>query len=299
MMLQAGHPASSRCELTCENRPTGAPAPDSSVSRQIAEQATFALLAELAAWPKPGLVSPVDSGSHSDMDAPLLEASARTLQPFFAELADAGQKLAPMDVLREIGLRAEKQMLFVTQGVNTHRGAIFGLGLLCAAAGVRQTTEVHEARLGAIVAQWWGNDIERGPIPLYSHGTTALRRHGAGGARAEAAAGFPSVYDIALPALREGLRVGSPAIHAGPVQACFALIASVEDTNLLHRGGKAGADFAAACARDFLSKGGVNSPGWQDRAAGIHAQFIAHRLSPGGCADLLAMALFVEAMERP
>src|SRR5262249_15290708 len=103
-------------------------------AEQIAEHAVSALLRELAAWPKPGLVSHVDSGSHADMDAALLRASAETLRPFFAELARAGREGADMACLRIIGLRAEAAMLAVTGGVNTHRGAIFGLGLLCAAA---------------------------------------------------------------------------------------------------------------------------------------------------------------------
>src|SRR5260370_4159773 len=101
----------------------------------IADQTVLALLQELAAWPKPGLVSYVDSGSHTDMDAAILQASAEMLRPFFAELARAGQDGSDMAGLRAIGLRAEAAMLAVTGGVNTHRGAIFGLGLLCAAAG--------------------------------------------------------------------------------------------------------------------------------------------------------------------
>ena len=105
------------------------------VSELIADQAVLALLHELAAWPKPGLVSHVDSGSHTDMDAAMLQASAETLRRFFAELARTGQDGADMGRLRTIGLRAEAAMLAVTGGINTHRGAIFGLGLLCAAAG--------------------------------------------------------------------------------------------------------------------------------------------------------------------
>src|SRR5262249_58196308 len=109
-------------------------------------------------WPKPGLVSHVDSGSHTDMDAAMLQASAETLRPFFAELARAGQDGADMGRLRTIGLRAETAMLAVTGGVNTHRGAIFGLGLLCAAAG--EVAEISAE--GAVVAQSRAGDLLRG-----------------------------------------------------------------------------------------------------------------------------------------
>jgi triphosphoribosyl-dephospho-CoA synthase len=263
----------------------------------LADQAVEALFAELAAWPKPGLVSHADSGSHVDMDAALLAASARSLHPFFAELAEAGRQGASMDVLREIGIRAEARMLAVTHGVNTHRGAIFGMGLLCAAAGWHAGAPGTLETLGAIVARRWGEAIARGPIPLFSHGADALRRYGAGGARAEAATGFPSVYEIGLPSLREGRRLRPSDVGASSVHACFTLMASVEDTNLLHRGGAAGARYAADAARGFLAMGGVAAADWQQQAASIHAAFVARRLSPGGCADLLAMTLFVDGVD--
>src|SRR5271163_430551 len=87
------------------------------ITELIADQAVLALLRELAAWPKPGLVSHVDNGSHADMDSTILQASAEALRPFFAELAWAGQDGADMGCLRTIGLRAERAMLVVTEGV--------------------------------------------------------------------------------------------------------------------------------------------------------------------------------------
>jgi triphosphoribosyl-dephospho-CoA synthase len=272
------------------------------VAELIAEQAVLALLHELAAWPKPGLVSHVDSGSHTDMDAAMLRASAQALHPFFAELAGAGQDGADMGRLRTIGLRAEAAMLAVTGGVNTHRGAIFGLGLLCAAAGevAEISTEdgaVAPVSLGNVVRRRWAAAIGRGPIPLFSHGAAALRRYGAGGARAEAASGFRSVYEVGWPALREGRSLQPDDPDAPPVQACFALIAAVCDTNLLHRGGADGMRYASEAASSFLSQGGVGVPDWCVRAVAVHAAFVARRLSPGGCADLLTMTLFVDALE--
>ena len=272
------------------------------VGELIADQAVLALQHELAAWPKPGLVSHVDSGSHTDMDAAMLQASAEALRPFFAELAGAGQGGANMDCLRNIGLRAEAAMLAETGGVNTHRGAIFGLGLLCAAAGEvavisPEGAAVAPPRLGAVVTLRWAAEIVRGPIPLFSHGTAALRRYGAGGARAEAAGGFRSVYEVGWPALRRGRSLNHEDPDAPPMQACFALIAAVCDTNLLHRGGVDGLRYASEAASSFLLHGGVGAPDWRARAAAVHAAFVARHLSPGGCADLLAMTLFVDALE--
>jgi triphosphoribosyl-dephospho-CoA synthase len=271
------------------------------LSDLIAGAAYRALLAELAAWPKPGLVSYVDSGSHSDMNATTLQRSAEVLHPFFAELALAGSEGRSMNSLRAIGVRAEAAMLAATGGINTHRGTIFGLGLLCAAAGLVAEFDgdilFSPQQLGCIVANNWGEDIRRGPIPLHSHGSSALRRYGAGGARAEAAEGFRSIYHIGLPALRLGRALAPRDAAAGPVQACFALIAAIRDTNILHRGGADGAIYATNAAAAFLSMGGVATTDWREQAAAVHAGFVVRRLSPGGCADLLAMTLFVDALE--
>jgi triphosphoribosyl-dephospho-CoA synthase len=264
-------------------------------SEDIGGLAVLCLRLEVETHPKPGLVSHIDNGAHRDMDAALLIRSAETLAPFFADLAAAGAASAAMDRLRAIGIAAERAMLAATGGVNTHRGAIFGLGLLAAAAGFRHAYGIPRS-LGAIIAERWGQAILTGPAALHSHGAGAARRYGAGGARAEAAQGLPSVYEIALPALRAG-RAFARGEEAARVHACMALIASVEDTNLLHRAGPDGLAFAQVQASNFLTEGGVAHTDWQARATAIHKAFTVRNLSPGGCADLLAMTLFVDHLE--
>ncbi|WP_024508884.1 triphosphoribosyl-dephospho-CoA synthase MdcB [Bradyrhizobium sp. ARR65] len=262
---------------------------------QLGRLATLCLKLEVETFPKPGLVSHVDTGSHSDMDAELLCRSADTLRPFFRDLAIAGAAGARMERLRAIGIAAERAMLAATGGVNTHRGAIFGLGFLCAAAGYRNAFNIRKP-LGSLISGRWGEAIMSGPVPLRSHGALAARRYGAGGARAEAACGFPSVYRIAIPALRAGRRIAPHDEEAARIQACMALIAAIVDTNLLHRGGSEGLGFAQACASGFLALGGVGCAGWRARAVKIHQAFVARNLSPGGAADLLAMAMFVDRL---
>jgi triphosphoribosyl-dephospho-CoA synthase len=273
------------------------------VADHVSSVAAAALLAELETWPKPGLVSHVDSGSHADMDASMLKASATAISPFYDQLAVAGAAGSGMNRLREIGVEAERAMLAATGGVNTHRGAIFGLGLICAAAGAvwsgtaRAEFQWRASVLGATVRQRWGQAIMRGPIPLHSHGTNALRRFGAGGARAQAAAGFPHAIEVGLPALRLGRRLAPDDPEAARVQSFFAILASIEDTNLLYRGGAAGLRYAQEAAVDFLGQGGVQQADWREEAATAHHAFVARHLSPGGCADLLAITLFLDALE--
>jgi triphosphoribosyl-dephospho-CoA synthase len=265
----------------------------------VAASAVHCLLLEVETWPKPGLVSRVDRGSHQDMDADTFRASAAAIAPYLHALADAGARGCGMGRLRVIGLEAEAAMFAATSGINTHRGAIFGMGLLCAAAGARAGGLIDPTvSLGTIVSRLWGSDIVDGPVLLHSHGGGARRRFGAGGARMEAARGFPSVYEVGLPALLRGALAAPGDAEAARVEACFALIAAVEDTNLLHRGGLPGLQYAHRAAHRFLAKGGVGRTGWRAHAKSVHKSFVARGLSPGGSADLLAMTLFVEANER-
>jgi triphosphoribosyl-dephospho-CoA synthase len=256
-----------------------------------------ALREELETWPKPGLVSPRDPGAHGDMDAATFEVSLRALRGFFPAVAEAGAAGLPFGALRALGVRAEARMLAATGGVNTHRGAIFALGLLAATAGrlVADGAAPHAPALRETLRRAWAGGLRELPAAEGTHGAAVARRHGVGGARAEAAAGFPHLFEVALPALRGALRRGAGR-RAAAVQALLATVAVLPDTNLLWRGGPAGLAFARAGAREFLRAGGVHEPGWEDRARGLHAALVARRLSPGGSADLLAAALFVHAL---
>lgn len=260
------------------------------------DAAVQALLGELVTYPKPGLVSLVDRGSHADMDSTTFVRSTLSLRRYFHDMARAGADDAGFPVLRDIAIDAEARMLLATRDINTHRGAIFHIGLLAAAVGVRTRLASRET-LGTLVRQRWGDDIARHSRRAGAHGNRASETYGVGGAPAEAAAGFPSVYRLALPAYREALsRTGS--VNHARVQAFFALMAALDDTNLLHRGGPHGLAFARYSAQAFLRSGGVLAPDWHDRAIAVHHAFRDRWLSPGGSADLLAACLFVHAMER-
>jgi triphosphoribosyl-dephospho-CoA synthase len=282
--------------MTAARLPHGPPRPASLAPTAVGALARRCLERELETWPKPGLVSPGDPGAHEDMDADAFRRSAAALEPFFAALARAGGEGARMDRLRAIGIEAEAAMMAATGGVNTHRGAIFAIGLLCAAAGFRQAFGL-DVPLGRIVQARWAGGILDGPILLHSHGEAARKRFGAGGARQQAADGFPLIYRVGLPAFAEAIAATGEARRAA-VQAIFALVAALDDTNLLHRGGPDGLAFAQCAAQGFLDAGGVTVQGWEAEALAIHHAFVARRLSPGGAADLLAATLFVQAIDE-
>jgi triphosphoribosyl-dephospho-CoA synthase len=267
-------------------------------AKPIRNAAVRALLQELITYPKPGLVSLVDTGSHADMDATSFIRSTLALRRYFEDAARAGGEGASFATLRQLGLRAEARMLRATRGVNTHRGAVFNLGLLAAAAGARRRAcaGAPMPTLGETVKRTWGDAIARHRRDAMSHGSLVSARHGAGGAQAEAAAGFPSVYRIGLPAYRAVLSHGG-SVNQARIQAFFELLARLDDTNLLHRGGPDGLAYARGLADVFLGEGGVFQARWRERTADVHRAFCARRLSPGGSADLLAACLFVHAFE--
>jgi triphosphoribosyl-dephospho-CoA synthase len=257
----------------------------------IARCAVRALLRELETYPKPGLVSLVDAGSHADMHASHFIASARVLRGAFRAFARSGREAGEFAALRRIGVEAEVAMSRATGGRNTHRGAIFSLGLLCAAASRREP-----GSLGVLVRTRWGQDLLAHRRDPASHGSAVTRAHGVPGAALEAARGFPSVFQTALPAYRQ-LRAGGMAAHRARVHAFFTLLEVVDDTNLLHRGGAGGFAYARRAARDFLAGGGMRSPDGSVRALSIHREFVRRNLSAGGCADLLACTVFADMLE--
>lgn len=267
----------------------------------IGRLAVRSLYDELTLYPKPGLVSLVDSGSHEDMNAHTFMRSMFALRHYFISAAQAGSDAAPFAELKDLGITAERDMLAATAGVNTHRGAIFSLGLLCASAGycrVRGTRMTPDA-LRTVLLELWGDALAEHALQANAgtHGGKVALLHAASGAREEAARGLPSVFDVALPALRATLKA-SKCWERARVDALFSLMARISDTNVYYRRGANGAALVRYCAERFIARGGTARSDWKRYALVCHRLFVRHRLSPGGAADLLAAGCFVHAATR-
>lgn len=274
----------------------GAPVVADVPATAVGRLAIRSLYREVALPIKPGLVGPQGSGSHEDMNYQTFLRSLQSLRGYFPAIAAAGALRPRIDPLKSLGIEAERVMLVATGGINTHRGAIFNLGLLCAAVGwlMDSGEPLTPEAACALVARQWGADVLAGAaLPgSDSHGQLVAKRYGSGGARQEAASGFPAAVEVGLPAYRDGLRLTGDD-EAAATQALFALMAALEDTNLLWRGGPQGLEWARQTAAGFLAAGGVGHPDWRALAADIDGQFTARRLSPGGSADLLGITLFL------
>ncbi|MCW7944349.1 hypothetical protein AAW14_20135 [Streptomyces hygroscopicus] len=273
-----------------------APNPD-----RLADLAVHALVREAELTPKPGLVDRRGRGAHTDMDLPLMLRSAHRLRPGFGHMAAlATRHRRPCVELREdlaaAGRRAEKDMLAATGGVNTHRGAVWALGLLVAAAAMLP------ARSGAAAVSRTAGRIARfpdracPPEALAGHGAAVRARYGAHGARGQAEAGFPHVVRVALPALAAARARGAGEDRA-QLDALMALMAGLDDTCLLHRGGPAGLRRVQLGASRVIGAGGCATEAGTALLNRLDTELALCRLSPGGSADLLAAALFLDLLE--
>ncbi|MGA5508182.1 triphosphoribosyl-dephospho-CoA synthase [Streptomyces umbrinus] len=268
----------------------------------LADTAVRALAEEAELTPKPGLVDARGPGAHTDMNLATMLRSAESLRGAFTDMAQAAQHFtAPTRELREtladIGRDGERAMLDATGGVNTHRGAIWALGLLVAAAVIEgpygpEPTEPIARTAGTIAAL-----PDRNTPALDSNGLRAAARYGASGARGEAIGGFPHAL-FALRALRTA-RIGGASEPHARLDALVTVVASLDDTCLLHRGGREGLAMAQRGARAVLADGGSATSRGRAALGALDLGLVRAGLSPGGSADLLAAALFLDRTTSP
>ena len=258
----------------------------------LADAAYESLLAELYTTPKPGLVDLMSCGAHSDMDVPLFEKSAVALIPYFRDAAGLGMEHCSMSELRKRGIAAEKTMFDATGGVNTHKGMIYTMGLLLAGMGMCLAegglcTE-HAAALAWQDAETCLKESLAAPR---TNGGDVYRIYGARGAIGEAVSGFPDVlFCLSRLTYYRGEGYPQPAVLA----FCDSM-AALTDTNLLHRGGTEGLEYA----RDKASVICKMPPEERIRALSeLDSEMIRRNLSPGGSADMLAAAFLLERWQK-
>ncbi|SDD87007.1 triphosphoribosyl-dephospho-CoA synthase [Cupriavidus sp. YR651] len=266
----------------------------------IGDLAVGVLVDEATLTPKPGLVDARGSGAHRDLTLSLMITSAHSLREAFVAMAEAGRHAIGLDGgLRErlgaLGREAEATMLAATGGVNTHRGAIWCLGLLAGAAGwLRAGAGVHAiADTAGAIARL--TDRHR-PSHTGNKGELACSAYNVGGARAQAEAGFPQVLRHGLPTLHAS-RARGDAEPSARVNALLAIMASLDDTCVLARAGREGLAHMQAGAAAILDAGGIGTLAGRRGLRALEAGMLARNASPGGAADLLAATLFLDRLQ--
>lgn len=257
--------------------------PKSTVPYLVADLAERALRLELDTTPKPGLVDRQDNGAHKDMDYALMSKSISALRPYLTRLAVESAKDIDPAKIKEIGIEAEKAMLKATGGVNTHKGALFCIGLSVAAAScLACSTRAVEAYSFKELVSRAASEI---PSARGTHGAEAKRSFKAVGALENARAAYPELFTDWLPYYRslEGdpFRCHKTLLH---------IMTTLDDTNILHRRGAEGLAHAEAEAARLLedfSESGLSS---------LNKDFIRENISPGGSADMLSLTIFIESI---
>ena len=271
----------------------------------IAHLATQALQAELDTTPKPGLVDKDNNGAHRDMDYALMQRSIDTLHPYFVKLALLGcaDTLPTHTSIRDIGIEAEKAMLSATNGVNTHKGALFSMGLAVVAAAHEERKiaaneeQILKERNGgedvlvslqttikALAASFPDTNGTHGSkAKLLSKGTTAIK-----GALDNAREGYEMLFAEWLPFYIERRKEhDAHTLH----KTLLRIMCDLDDTNVIYRTDLATAEEVKQEARallDSFSKAALKD---MDR------RYTARNISPGGAADMLSLTIFIGSIQ--
>ena len=257
----------------------------------IAHLAVDALRAELETTPKPGLVDRHDNGAHQDMDLALMGKSIDALQPYFTQLALYGHacaekyELPDASTVRNIGLQAEQSMLSATGGVNTHRGALFSIGLSVMSTAWCMTRDglVNTKQLRDLIMQVSGQFTPTAG----THGNTAVNAHRVTGALDLAKAGYHQVFAEWLPAYRRFVTEDTPTARH---RLLLLIMSQLDDTNVIHRVGYEQAQQVKGEAASLLAD--YSTAGME----AMNRDYIARNISPGGSADMVALTLFIHSI---
>jgi triphosphoribosyl-dephospho-CoA synthase len=259
-----------------------------------------ALIAEAELTPKPGLVDRRGAGAHIDLSLAIMRRSALAIEPYLCQMAFISSRSHPSQPLREllavIGRDAERAMLKATSGSNSHKGAIWILGLLISAAAMQDEDKVPASRIAA-TAKKIASFEDRAAPRLVSHGDTVAKRYGVTGARGEALHGFPHVVNVGLPMLHSR-RASGATENVARLDTLLSIMARLDDTCLLYRGGKDALVAAKEGAAEVESAGGSGTAIGSQKLFRLDRRLLELGASPGGSGDLLAATLFLDAVER-
>ncbi len=233
--------------------------------------------------------------------------SANAISPYFAVFFDAGRQLSAidsgtLDILRPLGMECENEMYAATNGINTHKGAIFSLAVICAAAGFCYSNNIgfHAediCKYSAHIAESSLLDLKKSKRSTITNGEKLYNKYGIMGIRGEAASGFRSVLSFSLPLMKSLFLKGTDSKNDVYLQTLLTLISKVTDTNTIARCGIEIVDYVKSSAGKVLALGGALTPEGKQAIYELDRDFISRNISPGGCADLLTVTITLYQFE--
>ncbi|MDK2918857.1 MAG: triphosphoribosyl-dephospho-CoA synthase [Candidatus Petromonas sp.] len=279
----------------------------------ISELAVKAMIYEVSATPKPGLVDRNNSGAHNDMDFFTFMSSSASLTYTFYECALEGVNFDREDYrdllkrIRPIGIKGEEKMFNATRGVNTHKGLIFSLGIIAAAAGNiyketgRQVISSEEIsmKIRKITKGITEELKEIDRKEKLTYGEKLYKKYGTKGIRGEVESGFATVLKTGLPILKRLTAKQDTHINDILVQTLLYLMIETEDSNVLGRHNLDMLNYVKKSAREAIRLGGMFSQSGKEYIYKMDKDFIEKNISPGGSADLLAVTFMIALLENP
>lgn len=247
--------------------------------------AVQSIKAELDTTPKPGLVDKADNGAHSDMDYNLMLKSIYSLHPYFTKLSCLAynEDVINIDKIKTIGIEAEKQMLFTTNGVNTYKGALFSMGLVLYAASYlcQQRDKVQEQQLQKTIKLLSTKFSQ----PDDTHGKKVIEKHNIKGALNSAIDGYPLLFDEWLPFF-----IKHKNEEHSLIKLLLFIMTNLDDTNIYYRKGEEVVAHVKQQAQEILDDFSI------DRVEKLNREFVKENISPGGAADMLSLTLFIDSI---
>lgn len=264
---------------------------DKLLANRYARFAVRALYLELKAYPKPGLVSFVDAGAHKDMNSSTFYESIFTLRHYFSQIIKEGLISYSFETLKLTAILAEERMLKKTKGINTHRGAIFSLGLCCISSArlKKKNTSFLPLELHQQLIDDWQIHLRNHVGNTQSHGAMIRKEFDVVDAKQMAIRGYDRVFDL-LPTFIE-LFLKTHSLDKACLFAYLTLLSTIDDTNVLYRKGTAGLAYAREMALEALAITCLEAR--HRYAIGMHRLFSKEGISPGGVADLIGILLFL------
>lgn len=278
----------------------------------IAAAAQRAILYEVSASPKPGLVDRYDAGAHKDMDFYTFMDSSAALYKGFFDCAAEGLTFTGTDFtellikIRPHGIEAESAMFSATQNINTHKGVLFSLGIACSAVGYlmqnKKKEKIHIEDICELVSAIGCGLVEKELSPIHykdgeklTNGEKLYLHHGITGVRGEVESGFQTIQKQVLGLMRE---MDHWQTNDWLLEMLLRIMQTTEDSNVIFRGGMTGLELVKAEAAAFILSGGMKQDKAYERLSTMNERFTDLRLSPGGAADLLSVAVFLALIER-
>ena len=270
----------------------------------IASYAIQAMLCEVASYPSPGLVSAISNGAHTDMDHYSFIKSTSILSKYMVLFAQEGlSNKTPKEIfgaIRDIGIEAESEMLKGTEGVNTHKGIIFLLGISCAAVTKAIYDKKNFDQIQDLIKQMTRGLVQNelssmDSDKVKSYGEKLFLKYKVEGIRGQVEKGIPLVFDYSLGVYKENkaLNTNDRLIHT-----LISIMQHCEDSNVLHRHSMETLEQVKQKAKDIILKGGMTTEIGKALVSELDSEFIKRNISPGGSADLLAVTVFFNLVEN-